>query len=111
MNRRIFKYVLPFWSDGHVDRRGAESYVLREVGVDIPRDFKILTANLQRKPGGGDNYVVWADIDVDSEPQMVRFALVGTGWDSPPEEYKYINTVFEGSFVWHIYYKEPNVTN
>ena len=66
--------------------------------IQLAKDAKIIKANYQ-------NGIVhlWAETQTIIEETIPRrFRLFGTGEDIP-ENSIYIDTVFDGGFVWHIY--------
>jgi hypothetical protein len=65
--------------------------------VQIPKGAKILTANRQ-----GDDVVLWAEVDTTTDREHRTFRVFGTGFEIP-EGSTYINTFFDGPFVWHLY--------
>lgn len=74
--------------------------------VSIPVGFKILHVGVQRPRA----ICVWAEVDSDNVPVEVNFRIVGTGhptdrvpMDHVPKEFKYIGTVLDSPFVWHVY--------
>lgn len=73
-----------------------------EQTVMMPCTHKILSAQIQK----GSLYV-WAWVDTNSTEMSVKFAVVGTGNPIPfhidPDKCKFISTVQDGSFVWHIF--------
>ena len=50
---------------------------------------------------------IWATVDTNSEKEIRRFALIGTGWplDDFIEKYhmNFLNTIKEGSYMWHVF--------
>lgn len=48
---------------------------------------------------------VWARVSSDVERTPVAMALVGTGWEIPPEAVNYIGTFNQGMYVWHLFTK------
>ena len=46
---------------------------------------------------------IWALVDVETEFLYREFIIVGTGQQIPYDKYTHIGTVFQGSFVWHIF--------
>lgn len=67
----------------------------------MPQGANILCTNIQN----GD-ICLWAEVDAELDASEWRyFYIFGTGWELPEylDDYKYIGTVFESAFVWHIY--------
>ena len=84
--RKIFKYQLK---------------ITHEQTILMPKDAEIISVQFQRGV-----LCVWA-IVAPSNPEKFRvFELYGTGADFPTlgmAERKYIATVQEGPFVWHVF--------
>lgn len=53
----------------------------------------------------GHVLTVWALVDTDAEQRSFVFAIVGTGSQAPPDGH-YLGTVFDESFVWHVFWTE-----
>lgn len=86
MRQSIFKYPLPL----------ADHF-----SVEIPAGSSILTVQIQ-----GDVPCLWAIVDKDAPMRTRRFAIYGTGWELPPDEFQgeYVATVqAELGLVWHIF--------
>lgn len=54
-----------------------------------------------------DNPCIWATVDTNSEKEIRRFALIGTGWplDEFIEKYhmNFLDTIKEGPYMWHVF--------
>ena len=50
---------------------------------------------------------IWATVDINSEKEVRRFALIGTGWplDDFIEKYhmNFLDTIKEGPYMWHVF--------
>ena len=50
---------------------------------------------------------IWATVDTNSEKEIRRFALIGTGWplDDFVEKYhmNFLDTIKEGPYMWHVF--------
>lgn len=71
------------------------------VHLHLDPNAEILTVAAQ-----GNALVLWAKVDSKSEVLMLRtFAIYATGEAIPhePQTTKYIGTVFQGDFVWHVF--------
>jgi hypothetical protein len=69
--------------------------------ISLPIDAKILTAAIQNK-----SICIWAEVETDTITEERFFEIFGTGWEMSQNmgvERKYINTVFDGPYVWHVY--------
>ena len=86
MSRVIYKYALP----GAPNEYGA--FV-----VEMPQAAKPLHVNVQN-----GQRVVWAEVYPGNTPRQHKIIVVGTGKE-PPIAKRYLNTFFEGPFVWHVY--------
>jgi len=78
--KKIFKYQIP-----------------NEGLMNIPVGAKILKAGHQF-----DHYYVWAEVGPDANTCQKHFRVCATG-EEIPDGGTYIDTVFVGSFVWHVY--------
>lgn len=77
-------------------------YKIGDEDVILPRGYKILTCQMQNTA-----FHVWAVVDprvTDTVP--VKFEVVGTGREFDFKGWTYLNTIQDGSFVWHVWYKE-----
>lgn len=69
--------------------------------VLLPKDASILKAGMQ---SGG--LYIWALVDPNETTKVERtFEIVGTGhsFDYERLKYTFIDTIFDGPFVWHIF--------
>ena len=85
--RHIFKYPFPF-NTGNID-------------LDIPLDAKLLTIGVQ-----GEQYktfCVWAEVNPSNAMAKRRIVCLATGDEVVNSSFPYINTVFDGPFIWHFY--------
>lgn len=67
----------------------------------LPQGAEILSAGAQ-----GDDLCVWAKVDPDKPLTNFFFEVFGTGHEmKPPKggERKFLQTVFMGSLVWHVF--------
>lgn len=85
LDERIWKFTLPI-----IDRPVKE----------MPAGARVLSAQMQ----GGELHV-WAICDTAADAKRVRarFAIVGTGNPMPTEQVRFIDTVQDGAFVWHVF--------
>lgn len=82
----IYKYPLGPINDSYI--------------VSLPVGAQILTAAIQN-----DNLTIWARVDPEMEATNNRIVRVyGTGHPIDKHD-AYINTVFDGPFVWHVFVK------
>jgi len=71
-----------------------------EFTVKMPTGSKPLSAGLQ-----GDTLCIWAEVNTDAEMIDKQFIIIGTGKELTGEEGSFIDTIFQGPFVWHVYQK------
>lgn len=67
--------------------------------TSLPLNAEVLTAGIQ-----DGAFFIWAKVDTDQKTTENReFYCAGTGWDITRLNLKYISTVFEDRFVWHVF--------
>lgn len=80
-------------------------YLVGNGKVELPKYSTILKVAFQRS-----QLCVWALIETDIvETETYTFKIYGTGWEAADLTLRdiFIDTIFEGDFVWHVfYYKE-----
>lgn len=64
----------------------------------MPKGAKVLKAGMQ-----GGEVQLWAEVDTDAPKEERNFIVYGTGWEIQEENVCFIDTVFDGAFVWHVY--------
>lgn len=67
--------------------------------IDIPKGFEIVKFTKD---------FMWAIVDTatDNARVTIEVAAYGTGWELPyGTEYNYIDTLFDGPFVWHYFWR------
>lgn len=69
--------------------------------VAMPLDSVILTVQMQSGVCS-----VWAEVDTDNPMGLREFFVAATGGPLPPSDAKYVATVQDGIFVWHIYTRD-----
>ena len=90
--RAIYKYELPFKD---------------EVSIQMPFGSEIVKCGVQGMKGNKPNICVWAVVDPEREMETYHFCIRGTGHPLPEDDgYRYIDTVFDRQFVWHILQKK-----
>jgi len=68
--------------------------------AEIPTPFKVRKVGYQAM-----TLCLWAEVDTKNSPRRFEFFAVPTGGTVPEiADLEYLDTVFEGAFVWHIYY-------
>ena len=70
--------------------------------------FAVLMAMVACEPfDPNENPCIWATVDTNSEKEIRRFALIGTGWplDDFIEKYhmNFLDTIKEGPYMWHVF--------
>lgn len=65
--------------------------------VRMPEHSKIIHASMQ-----GPFLCVWAECDVEAREVHRVLKVIGTGLDEVPLA-PHVETVMDGSFVWHVY--------
>jgi hypothetical protein len=81
------------------DMRTIHKYSISEP-VLMPEGYRILKAAMQ-----GDKPTIWVELDKDRERvYFLQFVVYGTGVDIPDNPGIYLDTLFEGALVWHVYY-------
>jgi hypothetical protein len=68
--------------------------------IALPKGAHILRAELQN-----NEPYLWAVVDPDQPEVQRQINVYGTGWDILEESGIYINTVFDGPYVWHFFDK------
>lgn len=83
------------------------------VGIDsikMPAHAQILSAQMQ-----DDIICIWALVDLNESVQEdYSILVVGTGMDLSPhfdKNWHFIDTVQDGAYVWHIFYKNNSNDN
>lgn len=68
--------------------------------IEIPIGARPLTVQMQN-----GELCLWAIVDSTAEKTRCYVHIIGTGNPVPPnvDEYRYINTVQDGAFVWHVF--------
>ena len=85
--RTIYKYQL------HHDGSGC-----CELTLQLPLGAKILSAALQRRC-----LCLWAEVDDSVTLGDRTFYVLGTGCTMPSIECRFIGTVVDEPFIWHVY--------
>lgn len=91
----IYKYELQFTHSTDSDNLTTSTSL-----IYVPKPVKLLTVGLQ-----AGKIHAWYEVDKDAmngETTEIKFFLFGTGW-SVPEGLTYVGTVYQGTYVWHIY--------
>lgn len=69
--------------------------------IEMPRAAEVLTAQMQ-----GNTLCLWAEVVIGRHPEKREFLIIGTGNPIDPSvEKKYIGTVQQNGFVWHVFEK------
>ena len=76
-------------------------YPIVDEKIEAPAGSQILTCQLQRA-----DFCVWALVNPEvRETNTWTVKVVGTGQDFDSVGWSYLNTVQDGIFVWHIFYR------
>ena len=51
----------------------------------------------------GGKVVMWVEVDTSHPVEEQYVYSVGTGFGSPPKNCRFVGTVQQGPYVWHIY--------
>ena len=73
--------------------------------VLMPREATVISAQMQL-----GRLCVWAHVDTNAVVEKRTFRVFGTGWEMPSdftEIYRFIATVQDEPFVWHVYEQQP----
>ena len=87
MRQMIYKYELPFTDES----------IIR-----LPLAAQVLNAQFQ-----GSRLQLWALVRLPAAEEERRFYIMGTGQDFTGREGRYVSTVQDGIFVWHIFEGHP----
>lgn len=66
--------------------------------VNMPKGAIVRKAGMQ-----DGRVVIWAEVDTSQPMELRHFVTYGTGWEIGEEARCYIDTIFDGAFVWHVY--------
>lgn len=82
--KRIFKY----------------EFGLSDNEIKMPLAAQILKADKQN-----NNFYIWALVDDTFAHEYKKFKVIGTGHviEEDLDNLKYINTIFDNQFVWHLF--------
>lgn len=70
------------------------------VNICTHTGIKPLSVNIQNGKA-----CMWAMIDTNAHPTIIKIHIIGTGQPIPLNS-AYIDTIMDGSFVWHFFYEE-----
>lgn len=66
--------------------------------IEMPEDAKILDVQIQHGA-----VCMWAVVDDKAALENRSFFIVGTGQQMPPRAGRYVRTIQQDRFVWHIF--------
>lgn len=68
--------------------------------IEVPKSSILLKVGIQK-----EEFVAWYELDTtETEYRRDQYYIVGTGWHTEDAgNSSYIDTVFQGDYVWHIY--------
>lgn len=75
---------------------------LFRVEFDGPYGARPISVGLQ-----GGATVLWAEVDTEHEIQRQHVYIVGTGHGIVPDHCRFVGTVQQGPYVWHVYSPVP----
>jgi len=85
---------MPFTVHKFQLNRGTTTFILGG------RSFNPISVGMQ-----DDTICVWAEVNTDDKfKSQYAFDIYGTGW-AIPDTATHLGSVFEGPYVWHIYFK------
>ncbi|MBY0561523.1 hypothetical protein [Hyphomicrobium sp.] len=53
----------------------------------------------------GEEMMLWAAVTPGATESEVYVKIVGTGHPCPAEPWKFLGTVFDGRYVWHVFWR------
>jgi hypothetical protein len=65
--------------------------------------IRVLDVARQRTPGGAGWLEVWYETEDASLPWNIRLRVHATGDDLPEDRGRFVSTVVDGQYVWHVY--------
>ena len=86
MPRKIFKYQLK-----------NKNAPISET-IQMPTFADIKSVQIQ-----DDKITIWADVHPDNPMMDYKFLIIGTGHGEVPKNSKYLATLIDGAYVWHVY--------
>ena len=67
----------------------------------LPKNAKVLFGNIQDA-----KFYIWVEVDdEENEEELFDCNVYGTGQPIYSDSYSYLNSIIDGAFVWHFYYK------
>ena len=66
--------------------------------VVMPKEAKILKASMQ-----GSVPCIWALVDTNKSDETRTFIIYGTGHEIVESNLEFIETFFQGPYVWHLF--------
>lgn len=78
-------------------------YNLYEKTIELPKDASILSVKV-----AGDDLNMWFKFNPVNKDNLESYTIriVGTGFETPTDDFSYIDTIIDGMFVWHIFIKQ-----
>ena len=70
------------------------------INVPLPKGSVVLSAGIKNT-----DIFIWALVDTEQPTEVRQFIAYGTGWEVDEDigELCFIDTVFEGPYVWHVF--------
>ncbi len=69
-----------------------------EIDITAPTGARAISVGLQN-----GFVMVWFEIDPDKPLGRLRLYSVGTGFGRVPDNARFIGTIIDGPYIWHIY--------
>lgn len=48
---------------------------------------------------------IWVKVDPTAPAANIIVDCIGTGWDMPDDEAKFIGTFVDGPYIWHVFWR------
>ena len=71
--------------------------------VMLPKGAEILTVQKQFRSLGTETMCMWALVDPDAKAEPRTIFIQGTGFEIHADFKRYIATVQDGPYVWHVF--------
>lgn len=89
-----------------LDMRTIWKFTAGEGPVDMPRGAEIIKVGLQDGGMQRSKITLWAIVDPEAPVEQRSIVMLGTGFEQKNSEMAsltYLDSVFDGPFVWHIF--------
>jgi len=76
--------------------------------IQMPTGAMLFTAGLD----GAGKMAVWAFLEAQTkEREPVFIHVIGTGWQMPEGQMKFLGTIVKDTLVWHVFQQMPDPRN